>query len=57
MEIYQIVILSIFLSLVLAEILFTNFFNKNGQRTKDGVVEFFSFFIFSVGRDQLILQG
>jgi len=44
MEIYQIVILSIFLSLVLAEILFTNFFNKNGQRTKDGVVEFFSFF-------------
>jgi sterol desaturase/sphingolipid hydroxylase (fatty acid hydroxylase superfamily) len=44
MEIYQIVILTIFFSLVLLEILFTNFFNKNGQRTKDGVVEFFSFF-------------
>ncbi len=44
METYQIIVLIIFFSIVCLEIVFTNFFNKENQRTKDGVVEFFSFF-------------
>ena len=44
METYQIIVLIIFFSIFCLEIVFTNFFNKENQRTKDGVVEFFSFF-------------
>ena len=44
METYQIVVLSIFCSLIALEIIFTNFFNKKNQRLKDGVVEFVGFF-------------
>ena len=38
METYQIIVLIIFFSIVCLEIVFTNFFNKENQRTKDGVV-------------------
>ena len=44
METYQIIILALFFGLVALEIIFTNFFKKNNQRTKDGVVELFGFF-------------
>jgi lipopolysaccharide export LptBFGC system permease protein LptF len=44
METYQIIILALFFGLVVLEILFTNFFSKRNQRTKDGVVELFGFF-------------
>lgn len=43
MQAYQIIILAIFLSLVLLEIIFTNFFNKKNQRPKDVVVELVGF--------------
>jgi hypothetical protein len=44
METYQIIILALFFGLVVLEILFTNFFSKHNQRSKDGVVELFGFF-------------
>ena len=44
METYQIIILGLFFGLVLLEIVYTNFFSKHNQRSKDGVVELFGFF-------------
>lgn len=37
-----IVVLCIFSAFILAEIIFTNFFNKKNQKTSDGIVEFIS---------------
>ena len=44
METYQIIVLALFCSLVVLEIAFTNFFKKNNQKPKDGIVEFVGFF-------------
>ena len=44
METYQLIILGLFFGLVVLEIIFTNFFSKNNQRPKDGVVEIFGVF-------------
>ena len=44
METYQIIVLALFCSLVVLEIVFTNFFKKNNQKPKDGIVEFVGFF-------------
>jgi len=44
METHHLIVLVLFFSLVFLEIVFTKFFSKKGQRKKDGIVEFFSFF-------------